>query len=147
MLHGESGWSIISDSTRKERFLAADGEVFLEKLKTLRLGSWNYKNQGANPKRFYGPMAQEIFAAFGKDTYGTIGNDTTLNATNMDGLLFIFSQALMQRTQKLKEENQHIRQRFEAENQTLKMLIRQIDERLISLEANNEVNLNKQLAR
>ncbi|WP_460473459.1 hypothetical protein, partial [Emticicia fontis] len=69
MWGGESAWSAISDSTRKERIVLADGEAFLIKLRGLRLGSWNYKKQGAHPQRFYGPMAQEIFTAFGKDKY------------------------------------------------------------------------------
>ncbi|RFS13322.1 tail fiber domain-containing protein [Emticicia sp. C21] len=124
MGRGQSAWSAISDSTRKEKIVLADGESFLLKLRNLRLGSWNYKKQGVNPERFYGPMAQEIFAAFGNDKYGTIGNDTTVSTLNMDGLLFIFSQALEKRTQDL-----------QVENQQLKAIIQTLDARLESLEA------------
>jgi len=121
--NGQSAWSSISDSTRKERVVLADGESFLLKLRNLKLGSWNYKGQGISPERFYGPMAQEIFTAFGKDNYGTIGNDTTLSTLNMDGLLFIFSQALEKRTADL-----------QAENETLKQIIKKLDARLMELE-------------
>jgi hypothetical protein len=149
MWGGQSAWSAISDSTRKEKIVLADGESFLLKLRGLRLGSWNYKNRGAKPERFYGPMAQEVFAAFGKDKYGTIGNDTTVSTLNMDGLLFIFSQALEKRTQDLKQENQQLKNRLIAENQEriksearlaaeneqLKALIQKLDARLESVES------------
>ncbi|RYU93607.1 tail fiber domain-containing protein [Emticicia agri] len=149
MWGGQSAWSAISDSTRKEKIVLADGESFLLKLRNLRLGSWNYKNQGDKPERFYGPMAQEIFTAFGKDQYGTIGNDTTVSTLNMDGLLFIFSQALEKRTQDLQTENAQLKNRLQAENQEriqsetrlqaennqLKALIQRLDARLETLES------------
>lgn len=43
-------------------------------------------------------MAQEIFHYFGKDDYGTIGNDTTLATADMDGIMMIALQALEKRT-------------------------------------------------
>lgn len=136
--NGQTAWSAISDSTRKERFLKADGETFLTKLRELRMGSWNYKGQkSSKPERFYGPMAQEIFAAFGKDSYGTIGTDTTVSTINMDGLLFIFSQALEKRTTDLQTENQQLKTEMlemREEARTLKSLIQQLDARLASIE-------------
>ncbi|RYU93052.1 tail fiber domain-containing protein [Emticicia agri] len=106
----QSDWNTISDSTRKEKFVKADGREFLQKLRQLRLGSWNYKHaESTQPQRFYGPMAQEIYAAFGKDEWGTIGNDTTVSTLNMDGLLFIFSQTLEQQTHELQAENNKLR--------------------------------------
>ncbi|WP_165372251.1 tail fiber domain-containing protein [Emticicia agri] len=128
--HGQSAWSAISDSTRKEKIVLADGESFLLKLRNLRLGSWNYKNQGTKPERFYGPMAQEIFTAFGKDKFGTIGNDTTVSTLNMDGLLFIFSQALEKRTQDLQAENTQLKN----ETSELRAIIQKLDARLAMLE-------------
>ena len=138
MLSGQTAWNAISDSTRKERFVAANGEDFLTRLRSLRLGSWNYKNQQtAQPERFYGPMAQELFSAFGKDKYGTIGTDTTVSTINMDGLLFIFSQALEKRTTDLQTENQQLKAEMlemKEETRTLKALIQQLDARLASIE-------------
>ncbi|RYU92639.1 tail fiber domain-containing protein [Emticicia agri] len=122
--NGQTAWSAISDSTRKERFILANGEDFLLKLRSLRLGSWNYKNQkNPSPERFYGPMAQELFAAYGKDKYGTIGTDTSVSTLNMDGLLFIFAQTLEKRTAQL-----------QAENDELKGIVAKLDARLTSLE-------------
>ncbi|RYU92642.1 tail fiber domain-containing protein [Emticicia agri] len=139
MHNGQSAWSSVSDSTKKEKFLRADGESFLLRLRSLRLGSWNYKQKRhTNPERFYGPMAQEVFAAFGRDTYGTIGNDTTVSTMNMDGLLFIFAQALEKRTHELKAENEHLRAESLAwrnETQALKTLIQQLVERVGTIEA------------
>ncbi|RYU92643.1 tail fiber domain-containing protein [Emticicia agri] len=150
--HGQTAWSAISDSTRKEKFVKADGESFLFRLRSLRLGSWNYKQkQHTSPERFYGPMAQEVFAAFGRDIYGTIGNDTTVSTLNMDGLLFIFAQALEKRTQELKAENETLKQRvltqeaysdestrkflqLTTENQQLKHLLQQMGSRIENLE-------------
>ena len=126
--NGQTAWSAISDSTRKEKFLIADGEDFLKKLRSLKLGSWNYKVNKTNPERFYGPMAQEIFAAFGKDKLGTIGNDTTVSTLNMDGLLFIFAQALEKRTQSLQEENNNLkRQMSELQKSDLSALMNRLE--------------------
>ncbi len=43
-------------------------------------------------------MAQEMFHYFGKDDYGTVGNDTTLATADMDGIMMIALQALEKRT-------------------------------------------------
>jgi regulator of replication initiation timing len=98
-----NSWSSISDSTKKEKFAAADKEYFLNKLSNLKLGSWNYKGNAGY--RHYGPMAQEIFSSFGKDKYGRIGCDTLLAGADMDGIMMIMLQGLEKRTTVQKEEN------------------------------------------
>lgn len=95
---GDGSWSSVSDSTKKENFLKADANVFLDKLSRIRLGSWNYKGTSAATKRHYGPMAQDIYAAFGKDKYGKIGCDTLLSTIDMDGIMMIMLQGLEKRT-------------------------------------------------
>jgi hypothetical protein len=92
---GDNSWNIISDSNRKERFIAADAENMLVKIRDMRLGSWNYKG---NDKRHYGPMAQDFYKAFGKDEHGEIGNDSTINQANMEGVMMIMLKALEERT-------------------------------------------------
>jgi FtsZ-binding cell division protein ZapB len=94
-----NSWGSISDSTRKENFLAADAEAMLSDFRSLRLGSWNYIG---NEQRHYGPMAQEWFAAFGRDGIGRIGDDTTLASADVDGVLCIAVKALEQRTTQLR---------------------------------------------
>ena len=93
-----NSWSSISDSTKKENFEAADKESFLQKLGTLKLGSWNYKTQDEKTYRHYGPMAQEIFEAYGHDQKGIIGCDTLLATADMDGIMMILLQGLEKRT-------------------------------------------------
>ncbi|TKC65239.1 hypothetical protein FBD94_01425 [Pedobacter hiemivivus] len=92
-----NAWASVSDSTRKENYSKPDHEYFLAKLGKLRIGSWNYKVQDKSI-RHYGPMAQEIFSAFGKDKLGTIGADTTLNTADMDGIMMIMLQGLEKRS-------------------------------------------------
>lgn len=102
---GGNSWSTISDRSKKENFLPANGEDLLIKISKMPLSSWNYKGQDAKLFRHYGPMAQDFFAAFGKDKYGTSGNDTTINQADMEGVTFIAVQALEKRTQELQQEN------------------------------------------
>jgi hypothetical protein len=103
----DNSWSTISDSSKKENFIYADGEQFLKNLSKLKLGSWNYKTQDEK-KRRYGPMAQEIFQYFGKDELGTIGNDTTLATADIDGIIMICLQALEKRTAQLKKAKEEL---------------------------------------
>lgn len=110
LLQGGNSWSSVSDSTKKENFVDADGEYFLNSLSKLKLGSWNYKKQNPKKHRHYGPMAQEIFHYFGKDKFGTIGNDTTVASADMDGIIMICLQALEKRTQKLDKKEQELAQ-------------------------------------
>lgn len=108
-----NSWASISDSTRKENFLTADGSDFLEKIASLRLGSWNYKGQDKTAYRHYGPMAQEFFAAFGHDGIGVIGNDTTIATADIDGVMMIAIKALIDENEKLKEGNATMARRLE----------------------------------
>ncbi len=49
-------------------------------------------------------MAQDFYAAFGKDSYGAVGNDTTIAQADMDGVSFIAIQALEKRTAELQKK-------------------------------------------
>jgi Chaperone of endosialidase len=102
---GANSWASISDSTKKEKFLEIDGESMLRRASKMRATTWNYKGQDSKTFRHYGPMAQEFFAAFGHDTFGTIGNDTTIASADIAGVNFALIQALEKRTQILMEEN------------------------------------------
>ncbi len=127
---GGNAWSSISDSTVKERFTPADPEYFLQKLGGLRLGSWNYKGQGEPGLRHYGPMAQEIFTAYGKDPYGSIGNDISLNSADMDGIMMILLQGLENRTTSLHQTNQQLQNRIaqlSSENERLQSKLATLD--------------------
>lgn len=113
---GSNSWQMLSDSTRKENFRSADGASFLQKISTMRLGSWNYKGQDAGQYRHYGPMAQDFFAAFGRDALGTIGEDKSINQADFDGVNLIAIQALIKEVEQLKAQNSTLR----MENNSLK---------------------------
>ncbi|MEO7311505.1 MAG: tail fiber domain-containing protein [Chitinophagaceae bacterium] len=103
VLGGGNSWSAISDVRRKEKFVPVDGEDFLKKIAAMPLTTWNYKGQNPKIWRHYGPMAQDFFAAFGKDKYGTIGCDTLINQQDFLGINLIAIQALERRTQRIEE--------------------------------------------
>lgn len=120
---GSNAWSTTSDVRTKENFEPVNGEDFLQKISQMNLTSWNYKKQDPKTFRHYGPMAQDFYAAFGKDKYGTIGNDTTINSADFDGVNMIAIQALEKRTQAitslqnenttLKTEQQHMKREMD----------------------------------
>lgn len=102
---GGNAWQTLSDSTKKERRVLADGNLFLTRINRMRLGSWNYKGQSADTMRHYGPMAQDFYAAFGHDGVGSIGEKTTINQADFDGVNLIAIQALYRRVLLLEAEN------------------------------------------
>lgn len=106
---GQTAWSTLSDSTRKENYRPVDGTLFLQEIARMRLGSWNYKGQDVKQYRHYGPMAQDFFAAFGHDELGTIGEDKSINQADFDGVNLIAIQALIKEVEQLKAENQTLR--------------------------------------
>ena len=59
-------------------------------------------------------MAQDFFAAFGKDGIGTIGTPTTINSGDMAGILMIAVQAQEKRTAELQRKNAELKARLEA---------------------------------
>ncbi|NOT52168.1 MAG: hypothetical protein HOP10_12920 [Chitinophagaceae bacterium] len=130
---GGNAWVTASDSRLKEKITIADGEDFLKKIATMKLGSWNYLSQNPLKQRHYGPMAQDFYAAFGKDEFGTIGNDTTINSADFDGVNLIAIQALEKRTQKieqLEKENNALKQQQQITNKE----IEDIKTKLLKLE-------------
>jgi hypothetical protein len=104
VIEGQVGFTSSSDVRQKENFLPVDGEETLHKLRQITVGSWNFKGHDPTKFRHYGPNAQEFFAAFGHDDLGTIGNETTITTTDIDGIMLLAIQALEQRTVELQEE-------------------------------------------
>lgn len=102
----------------KENFAFADGNEFTNKILNLRLGSWNYKG-GSAKNRHYGAMAQEVFANFGKDKLGVIGNDTTINSGDMDGIMLIAIQELIKQNQKQQQTIEELKAEVELLKQAI----------------------------
>ncbi len=132
---GDNAWTTGSDVRTKENFAEINGEDFLKKISGFHLTSWNYKTQNPATFRHYGPMAQDFYAAFGKDKYGTIGNDTTINSADFAGVSFIAIQALEKRTQKIEELEIRIHKikQLEKENEELKTMLLQLRKELDEL--------------
>ncbi len=125
-----NAWQIISDSTRKENFRPVSGASFLQKISRMRLGSWNYKGQDVKQYRHYGPMAQDFFAAFGHDELGIIGEDTSINQADFDGVNLIAIQALIKEVDQLKHDNQVLHTELDAARQnekTTQSLMRKVE--------------------
>jgi endosialidase-like protein/trimeric autotransporter adhesin len=144
--HNATSWSSLSDSAKKERFLAADGEATLGKFRALRLGSWNFKGHDPAEYRHYGPMAQEWYTAFGHDGVGNIGNDTTLASADVDGVLCIAVQALAARTDELREaldaleKTKKENNRLSAQLREMQSSIKQLNSRMDMLEIQQKMN-------
>jgi hypothetical protein len=132
---GGNSWTVISDSTKKELRRLADGNQFLARINRLPLGSWNYKGQDARTMRHYGPMAQDFYAAFGHDGVGTIGNDSTINQSDFDGVNLIAIQALYRRVLALEAENAVLRRQQPAPAAQANSTTTALEERLRRLEA------------
>ena len=138
---GANSWAALSDKRMKENFVAVDGEDFLHKISKIPLTTWNYIGQDVKTVRHYGPMAQDFFAAFGKDKLGVIGCDTLINQQDFLGVNLIAIQALEKRTAELNE-------RFEAKNEKVKILeekINALQKENEEMKANNQSSLNKRL--
>jgi Chaperone of endosialidase len=119
---GDNAWTTGSDVRTKENFSEISGEDFLKKIADFKLTTWNYKTQNPKTFRHYGPMAQDFYAAFGKDEYGTIGNDTTINSADFAGVSFVAIQALEKRTAEYKKEVDELK----TENTTFRTLLLQL---------------------
>ncbi|MDZ7935015.1 MAG: tail fiber domain-containing protein [Emticicia sp.] len=102
---GANNWAANGDSTKKEKLVKVDGESMLQKASKMRTNTWNYKGQDSKIFHHYGPMAQDFFAAFGQDKYGTINNDTTIASADIVGANLALFQALEKRTRILQKEN------------------------------------------
>jgi hypothetical protein len=127
---GGNSWATISDVRKKENFVPVNGEELLHKISRFKLTSWNYKGQDPKLYRHYGPMAQDFYAAFGKDKLGTVGNDTTIGQADMEGVSFTAIQALEKRTQQLQQDND----KATAEISTLKKENDELQARMAKME-------------
>lgn len=111
-----SSWASLCDSTKKEDVLAMNDEQMLEKLAAINYTSWKYKDDPDATNRHYGIMAQDFYAAFGKDGLGKIGNDSLVNPIDLLGVAYSAIKALEKRTAEiagLKVENEELKTRLE----------------------------------
>ena len=120
-------YTFTSDKNEKENFRPVNGDEVLSKLRDIDLTSWNYIGQDPEQFRHYGPVAQDFFAAFGKDDVGTVGTPTTINSGDMAGILMAAVQALEKRTaevEAVKKQNE----KLQAQIAELREAIRTVSE-------------------
>jgi hypothetical protein len=115
VLESPVGLTVVSDKNAKENFRLVNAEDVLMKLSGLPVPSWNYIGHDPKDFRHYGPMAQDFFMAFGNDELGKIGSSTTINSSDLSGILMLAVQALEKRSSDLYKNNESLR----SENQTL----------------------------
>jgi len=133
VIEGQVPYTYTSDRNQKEDFRPVDADEVLNKLRELSVTSWNYKGQDAKQFRHYGPVAQDFFAAFGRDAVGTIGTPTTITSGDLDGILMIAAQALEKRTVEQEKEIGALRQdtkALRAENADLKARLETLERRV-----------------
>jgi hypothetical protein len=116
--------TIVSDKNAKENFKDLDAEDALTRLSQIPISTWNLKGHNAQQNRHYGPMAQDFYAAFGKDGFGTIGSDTTINTHDLSSINTLAIQALEMRTRQI--------EMLINENALLKIKIKNLEENLAS---------------
>jgi hypothetical protein len=115
MSAGGGSWNTVSDRRKKENFREINAEEILKKVAAMPVTNWNYKAQPAS-QRHIGPMAQDFYQAFQLDG---IGNDTTINTTDIDGVNMVAIQALEKRTVQLQQENDQLKSQIEIMNQRM----------------------------
>jgi hypothetical protein len=103
-IEGKVAFTFTSDRNLKENFVPVDGPQVVEKIRKLELTSWNYIDQDSKQFRHYGPMAQDFYAAFGKDSVGEIGTPTTINSGDMAGIMMSAVKELANRNATLAEQ-------------------------------------------
>ncbi len=99
-------WTNASDRNAKENFAPVDGQEVLARLAEISITTWNYKTQ-ASSIRHMGPMAQDLYAAFGLG-----GSDTSISTIDADGVSLAAIQGLYKIVQELKAENAALRQQL-----------------------------------
>jgi hypothetical protein len=122
---GGGSWSSVSDRNRKENFLGVDGEDLLARLQRVPVSTWNYKSQEKSI-RHLGPMAQDLYAAFGLGE-----SDLLINTIDIDGVNLAAAKAVADRTDALRAKVSEL----SAENEKLRTQLFGLEERLRRVEA------------
>jgi len=85
---GSGSWASVSDRNQKENVAAVNAGEVLEKLAAIPISTWNYKSEDRSI-RHMGPMAQDLYAAFGLGD-----SDKAISTIDADGVALAGIQAL-----------------------------------------------------
>ena len=135
-IEGQVDLTYFSDKNKKENFLDVDGEYVLNEIRQFDLKSWNYIGHDPKTARHYGPTSQDFFKSFGQDALGTVGTDTTLCGSDVDGINMIAIQTLEKRTAEDRiriSELEKVNKQILAENEKLKTELKNIKNIVIDL--------------
>ena len=108
-------WASVSDRASKTDFDAVDGEVILNRLASLPVESWQYRDD-ASGRRYIGPVAQDFHAAFG------LGDDKTIATLDVDGVTLVAIKTLKELQQKTAAENVALREQVERLSRAVEQL-------------------------
>lgn len=105
VIEGQVAYTFTSDKNQKENFLPVNGREVLRKIRGFNMTSWNYIGQDPKAFRHYGPMAQDFYAAFGRDAIGSSGSPTTINTGDMSGVMLTAIKELSTENEQIKVQN------------------------------------------
>lgn len=97
-----------SDRNLKRDFAEVDRKAMLERVASLPISSWSYKDEPARP-RHIGPMAQDF-----KQTFNVGSDDKTILQVDADGVVFAAIQQLDAEVKRLTRENAELRRQVDA---------------------------------
>lgn len=125
---GGGSWSSISDRNMKENFTRLDGEDVLRRIRSVPVTTWNYKTQD-RAIRHIGPMAQDLFAAFGVGESNRLINTIDIDGVNLAGVRALDDRTIQQeeRVKALEKSNMELKKQNEdllARLERLEALVR-----------------------
>ncbi len=112
-------WTNSSDRNRKTNFQPIDPQAVLEKVISLPILRWNYKEEDENTLHL-GPMAQDFHAAFGLGA-----DDKHIATVDADGVALAAIQALAQENRSLKGQLAQLDDNHRQQQQKLSQLERE----------------------
>ena len=86
-----------------------------------------YSVKGEPNKRYYGINENELFQLFGKDNFGTVGNDTSFSKDNLLAICFVAVQYLVQENQKLIETQKKLQLQLDTSEESSEGTLKETD--------------------
>ena len=131
---GGNSWASSSDSNLKENILSQNPSYFYNNIDLMPVSSWNYKSSDDKTIRHYGPMAQDFFSLFGKDSLGTIGSDIKLSPYQLSSVGLLALKGHQEEYSRIKNELEKVKKESEELDEEIELLYH----KLLELEAENE---------
>jgi hypothetical protein len=118
-----------SDRNAKENFAPVNACAVLDKVATLPILTWNYKEM--RDGRHMGPTAQDFHAAFGLG-----GSDKTITTVDPDGVALAAIQGLNEKVETKARVSEHKIRALEAENADLRRRLEALEEAILEKQSN-----------